>query len=295
MNKLVDINEPASNRGCPSIPLLKKLVHACYYKGSHAGSDTESGGATDSGLEQERNSDVDESGRKICYRCRGVTITGGCCPVSWGLRMQGRILKHSMTCSHLPIELRLEAGEISAQTSVVRVTEKPETVNRPSPPKRLRLDFVQKTQQKSLDGLVVPAGNRAALQSKLDAAILILVCTAGIPPTIADSSEWKTAWLLATNNKYRPPSANTLANSLIPSEAAQVQKLMMETLHSEAVDYVTVGFDGGATVGRASFTTVHATTSNREAFFLSAKDTTGVEHTGMKYAETLEHVSIAAE
>jgi len=75
--------------------------------------------------------------------------------------------------------------------------------------------------------------------AELDAAILPLICTGETPPTIADSAEWKRAWILASNNKYRPPSSDVLADDLIPSEAARVRKLMMDLLTSENVDYVT--------------------------------------------------------
>ena len=81
-------------------------------------------------------------------------------------------------------------------------------------------------------------------------------------------------------------------DSLIPSEAAHINQQVLEVLTSDSIDYATIGFDGGATAGRDSFTTVHATTSDRRAFFLDGKSTTNVRHTGECYAEIIKAVSI---
>ena len=145
--------------------------------------------------------------------------------------------------------------------------------------------------QKILDATAIPAGNHIHLQNELDGAITLLICMNGIPPTVADSAEWRQVWILATNNKYKPPSANTLVDTLIPSEAACVNQKVLAMLHSEDVDYVTIGFDGSATSGHNSFTSVHVTTSDCHALFLGGEHTTDVWHTGKNYAETLEKVS----
>ena len=173
------------------------------------------------------------------------------------------------------------------------VIERKKDPNAEPQPKRIRLDIVKGTpsKQTTLGSVVVPAGARAAQQIQLDTAILLLVCTAGIPLTVADSPEWKRAWVLATNNKYRPPSSGTLTDSLIPSEAARINQETLKLLMSRSVDFATIGFDGGATAGRDSFVTVHATTSDRRAFFLDGKPTTNVKHTGECYADIIRVVS----
>ena len=78
-------------------------------------------------------------------------------------------------------------------------------VTRPAT-KRIRLEVAQEaavaSRQNTLDNVVKPAGTHVNLQNNLDAAILILICTGGIHLTIADSNEWKTAWLIASNHKY---------------------------------------------------------------------------------------------
>ena len=238
-----------------------------------------------------------ENGRKLRYRCRGVTKSGDRCPVSWGSRTQGRILRHAKNCDNLTSQLRALAAGVSAEASPVpaleAVIEREKDPNAEPQPKRIRLDIVKGTpsKQTTLGSVVVPAGARAAQQTQLDAAILLLVCTAGIPPTVADSPEWKRAWVLATNNKYRPPSSDTLTDSLIPSEAARINQETLKLLTSKSVDFATIGFDGGATAGRDSFVTVHATTSDRRAFFLDGKPTTNVKHTGECYADIIRVVS----
>lgn len=289
MESLIDFEEEESHTGRPSIPILKNLVQACYLPAGLHGDDM-------SGIDSADQSNNEGDSRKTRYRCRGVTKSGGRCPTSWGSHMQSRILRHAKDCLNLKPELRKAASELCANHSPVPILEEAEKETAKLPPKRICLDVTQctvDTNQTKLDGLVVPAGSRAELQTKLDAAILLLICTGGLPPTIANSAEWKRAWLLASNNKYRPPSSDVLVDDLIPSEAARVRKLMMDLLTSENIDYVMIGFDGGATVGRDSFTTVHATTSERHAFFLDGECTTGVQHTGLQYADTLEPVSAA--
>ena len=218
VDKLVDLDDSGSKHGRPCIPLLKKLTQRCYLpKGSNA-SDDESG------------SEVEEAtGRKIRFRCCGITKSGGRCPASWGSRGVGRIVKHAKCCKNLPPDLRAAALGVCAESSPVPVLEKTmaqeKEVTHPAT-KRIRLEVAQEaavaSHQNTLDNVVKPAGTRVNLQNNLDAAILILICTGGIPPMIADSNEWKMAWLIASNHKYRPPSSDTLADRLIPSEAARI-------------------------------------------------------------------------
>ena len=289
VDKLVDLDDSGSKHGRPCIPLLKKLTQRCYLPCGPDDSDDESGSEVE-----------DDTGRKIRFRCLGVTKSGGRCPTSWGSRGAARILRHAKCCKNLPPELRAAATGACAESSPVPVLEKTmaqeKEVARPAV-KRIRLEAAQEAViagQKTLDDVVKPVGTRVNLQNLLDAAILILICTGGIPPTIADSDEWKTAWLIASNHKYRPASSDTLADRLIPSEAARVREEMLKVLRSPEVEYVTIGFDSGATVGRDSFTTIHATTADRRTFFLDGECTTGVEHTGKQYADTLEPASIAS-
>lgn len=278
----------AKGRGRPCLPILKQLTQPCYYVQS------ETNNSDDDESNSDSESESDEDGRKLRFRCVGVTKSGGRCPTSWGSRAQSRILKHAKDCSNLIPELRALASDASAKNSLVPELEKAIRYEGAKPPtKRIRLDVARASDanQTKLDCVAVPTDARVELQNRLDAAILILICTSGIPPTVADSAEWKTAWLLATKHKYRPPSSNVLAEDLIPSEAARIQKQMITLLQSDSIDFATIGFDGGATVGRDSFTTVHATTSDRHAFFLDAECTTGLAHTGEHYADTLDAVS----
>lgn len=87
-------------------------------------------------------------------------------------------------------------------------------------------------------------------------------------------------------------SSDTLVDSLIPSEAACINEQVLKVLTSDSIDYAMIGFDGGATGGWDSFTTVHATMSNCRAFFLDGKSTTNIKHTGECYAGIIKTVSI---
>lgn len=286
VDRLIDVTESKQRTGRPLIPILREVTQACY--------DPEDG----SDLSGESRG---ESGHRLRYRCRGVKKSGGRCPVSWGSRTQGRILKHAKTCPCLTEEQREAAGTACAKVSPVVALE--EVIAREKSgaaepqPKRVCIDVAMKgvsdtVGQSMLNGIVVQAGNRINLQNQLDGVITVLVCTGGIPPRVADSEEWKHAWILASNNKYKPPSSNTLSDTLIPSEAARINQKVITLLHSKDVDYATMGFDGGATSGHDSFTSVHATTSDRRALFLGGESMADIRHTGENYAEILRKVTI---
>ena len=151
------------------------------------------------------------------------------------------------------------------------------------------IEIILQNWQSTVLHFVMP---HAAQHTQLDAAILLLICTGGIPPTVVDSQEWWCVLIIATNSKYRPPSSDTLVDSLIPSEAAHINEQVLKVLTSDSINYATIGFDGGATAGWDSFTTVHATTSDRCAFFLDGKSTTNIKHTGECYAGIIKTVSI---
>ena len=145
--------------------------------------------------------------------------------------------------------------------------------------------------QGTLNGIVIQAGNHINLQNQLDGAITVLVCTGDILLHIADSEEWKHAWILASNNKYKPPSSNTLSDTLIPSEAAHINQKVITLLHSKDVNYATMGFNGSTTSGHDSFTSIHTTTSDCHALFLGGKNMVDICHTGENYAKILRKVT----
>jgi len=104
------------------------------------------------------------------------------------------------------------------------------------PMKKLRID--SKQQAASISKHVAPfnkryvtEGNKVLKESSDHALMLFVTCT-GIPPHVIDSAEFRT--LCSTlNANYKPPSATTLSDRLIPNESARISKVMVDYLRTQ--------------------------------------------------------------
>ena len=130
------------------------------------------------------------------------------------------------------------------------------------------------------------------LHTRLDDAIVKLICVAGIPPRVADLPEWKEAWSIAAPS-YTPASKSKLENSHIPSQAADVCEQQLQFLQN--LDNLTISFDGGCLNSTQSNLTVHVITEDRQVYFFEGRDSTGFSHTGLYYYHVLDRVSIISE
>ncbi|TRM58371.1 ribonuclease H-like domain-containing protein [Schizophyllum amplum] len=129
---------------------------------------------------------------------------------------------------------------------------------------------------------------RARLQAAVNHAILILFCVCGIPLRVLDTPEWKTLMGILNAN-YLPPSSNTFAEKLIPQEAMFVRQEQQKILAKS--NNLTISFDGGST-RKDSIYFVHATTPEREHFFIDGHVGTDEKHTAEWVADTLKQVRI---
>ncbi|EKM79604.1 hypothetical protein AGABI1DRAFT_128748 [Agaricus bisporus var. burnettii JB137-S8] len=178
-----------------------------------------------------------------------------------------RAVKHALKCKKLEkydkqllLDVKAYAGESSlgAQLEDLEETEFGETINGR---KKTGLDVAQlravgKQKEKK---------NWEIFQSRVDHAIMRLICVRGLVPNVIDSPEWKDLFALLNNN-IRPTSSSTFADKIIPQEAAFVRERMVKLLRDS--NNLTLSFDGSSTRHPESFYTTHITTPERVAYFL---------------------------
>ncbi|KAG1743283.1 uncharacterized protein EDB91DRAFT_1081218 [Suillus paluster] len=126
-----------------------------------------------------------------------------------------------------------------------------------------------------------------ALKDQLDFDVLKLICIGGIPLTKVDSTEWKTMWKHG-NPDYEPASCAVLTKSQIPNEAARIEDLQLQHLHT--CDNLTITFDGNTTKLPESVYTIHVITPVHWVFLVEGDESSEVSHTGAKIHEVLKKV-----
>ncbi|OAX38315.1 hypothetical protein K503DRAFT_770608 [Rhizopogon vinicolor AM-OR11-026] len=103
----------------------------------------------------------------------------------------------------------------------------------------------------------------SALSPSLHPRFLLLrYFHSGVPPHVIDSAEFR-VFCSTLNANYKPPSATTLSDRLIPNERARIIKEMVDHLKTERDLHLTITFDGGKIRKPKSFYTIHVTVGDR--------------------------------
>lgn len=250
------------------------------------------------------------------YRCAAPKRPWDCAG-----RAAGRVLKHASECMFLTSELRHAARKAStanAPSSRLARLEAEHAQRQVVPTEPLFSGHGAITHHNDPTGesevqprtgagrtpLEVYVGNagRALLTAKLHFVIVRLFCIHAIPPSIVDSDEWKEMWEIG-NTKYKPASANILAETQIPQEAQRVRELQVEFLKTKR--NLTITYDGGANRRRESYYTIHVTRpaeatvsvdgdNGRRPFLIKAAAGTGFSHTGQWIGKQMLRVSSLA-
>lgn len=256
---LIDVPTAAHTKGRRPDPFLEASTQLC---------------------EDPSNLDTD-SKPTMWYRCKGnMDDTRKRCPQVWAIpRMSRRIAEHVKDCRHTCVKLRKDAADRMAELAP-----------------GMKADQVKEREAVSAgkSGTTIEAmwkkRSDADFAKVADLATVKLICGLGLPPYIVDTKWWKEFLRDMTASQYSGVSGTTLTEAHITGEAARVRELTLSYLKSDAVRYVTIGFDGGATKRRHSFLTIHATDQTKRAHFLNAANTSGVSHTGSYYSELLFEV-----
>lgn len=250
------------------------------------------------------------------YRCAAPKCSWDCTG-----RAAGRVLKHASECMFLTSELRHAARKVStanAPSSRLARLEAEHAQRQVVPTEPLFSGRSAMTNHNDPAGesevqphagaghtpLEVYVGNagRALLMAKLHFVIVCLFCIHAIPPSIVDSDEWKEMWEIG-NTKYKPASANILAETQIPQEAQRVRELQVAFLKTKR--NLTITYDGGANRRRESYYTIHVMTpaeatvsvdgnNGCHPFLIEAAAGTGFSHTGQWIGKQMLRVSSLA-
>ncbi|KAJ6615949.1 hypothetical protein B0H10DRAFT_2219962 [Mycena sp. CBHHK59/15] len=200
---------------------------------------------------------------------RRVRCAGTGCHESWAHpRSSTRILPHSSECKFLSRELRNEAVTANAGASLgARVID----ANHASDTGDMFAGF-------KAAGAESKAAARKAREEKTNFLTMNLLCDAGLPTALVGNPSFR-----ALVNHLDPVNgikvASTFSSSYIPAEAARVTLLAIEELKKQ--DNLSLGYDGGTTLGQQSIYTVHVTTPDREVYFIKGDEASGFSHTGV--------------
>ncbi|OCB87760.1 hypothetical protein A7U60_g5083 [Sanghuangporus baumii] len=216
------------------------------------------------------------------FRCVGHSRG---CRVEWEKQsaFRSRVFKHAHNCHFVPDSLKREVSGQLQNRSLGHYFEKKHEVT-DSKNDQTTSSETQKTGD--LKYLVEESGC-VQLIKKINFAVLKLICTCGIPPSIVDRQEWKEL-LCVANPKYDPPSSKTFTDSLIPSEHAFVKCKQLEHLQSR--ENLTISFNGGTTAGLQSIYMVHVITPEHRAFLVEGSEASTVSHTSQHLFDVLNSV-----
>jgi hypothetical protein len=222
---------------------------------------------------------------KHLYRCIGVG-----CNVTFSNRNLQRTIKHARVCNKLPKTLRTKAKQLAAKNALSkRVLDSDSEAAQTSNEQDKEGEGAQQleTIKKTEDGRSVPTKEwfeearklgRDERHKRLDFAILLLVCAAGLPTYMVSRPEW---WrmLMVADPTYRPATREKLETEQIVSEAENVMAKQLEYLRSQ--EKLTISCDGGTTKGREAFWTIHVSTPNRKVYLMECREATSESHTGV--------------
>ncbi|KAL5512313.1 hypothetical protein ACEPAG_3305 [Sanghuangporus baumii] len=208
------------------------------------------------------------------------------CRVEWENQsaFRSRVFKHAHNCHFVPDNLKCEVSGRLQNRSLGHYFEKKHEATDPKNDQTMSPE-AQRTGA-DLKNLVEESG-RVQLIKKINFAMLKLICTCGIPPSIIDRQEWKEL-LCVANPKYDPLSSKTFTDSLIPSEHTFVKCKQLK--HLQSCEILIISFDGGSTAGLQSIYTVHVITPGRRAFLVEGSEASTVSHTGQHIFEVLNSV-----
>jgi hypothetical protein len=127
------------------------------------------------------------------------------------------------------------------------------------------------------DGESLDAASARRKAHQLDYGIVQLFSVCGLPLALLDNPMWRNLLMIAVPS-YKPPSATTFKDNLLPCEAANVERQSLAILRRSS--HLTSSFDGLTTpFAGESLYTHHATTPSGDSFLLTAHNHSAASHT----------------
>jgi hypothetical protein len=212
-----------------------------------------------------------------------------------------RTLKHARVCTKVPKELRLRAKELTAKNALSKkVLDNESEEDSEMEVEATAIETEGKNQdvgegkvvvkkQKMEDGTSVPTAEwfeeakklgKAGRHKRLDFAIVLLICAAGLPPFIVSRPEWRNM-LIAADPSYTPMTREKLETEHIVNEAESVMERQLTYLKTQ--ENLTISCDGGTSKGREAFWTTHVSTPNRKVtvYLMECREATAESHTAV--------------
>ena len=149
-----------------------------------------------------------------------------------------------------------------------------------------QVDITKKTEETE-DGRSVPTNKwfeeactlgRDERHKRLDFAVLLLICVAGLPTHIVSRPEWR-RMLAVADPTYMPATQEKLETEQIVSKVENVMAKQLEYLRTQ--EDLTISCDGGTTKGREAFWTIHVSTPKRKVYLMEGHEATSESHTGV--------------
>jgi hypothetical protein len=230
---------------------------------------------------------------KHLYRC-----VGNGCDMTFSNRNLQRTLKHARVCTRIAKELRLRAKELTAKNALSKKvlgneSEDEMEVEVPVAASEMviadedREAKVVVKKQKMEDGTAVPTAEwfeeakrlgKAERHRRLDFAIVLLICAAGLPPYLVSRQEWKNM-LIAADPSYTPMTREKLETEHIVNEAESVMERQLTYLKTQ--ENLTISCDGGTSTGREAFWTTHVSSPKRKVYLMDCREATSESHTAV--------------
>jgi hypothetical protein len=231
------------------------------------------------------------------WACRG--LIDGCTYIHAGFPQKNRITPHAAECRFLSDDLRDLVSNYAAAASLGAKLE--ELTNNGTAP-----DDSTTSTEVSAVSASVPVGKKIKLtqtslehdftqrgqeqqQAKINHCIVKLICVNGLVPNILDSDEWK-EFMMTVNPKYRHTPSDKFEHEFIPNEAKLVEQKVLKILRGQK--NITLTFDGNTTRKPQSVYTIHATTKERDTYFLKGIEGSDQHHTADWVSELLSAVRL---
>ncbi|KAF8233919.1 hypothetical protein L208DRAFT_1553448 [Tricholoma matsutake] len=181
-----------------------------------------------------------------CYRqsqpekCIFCCVGEGC-SMTFTNRNLPCTLKHACACNKLPKDLHLKAKEVTAKSAL--------------------------------------SWKVAEWHKRLDFAILLLICAAGLPMYLVSRPEWRRVFMIV-DSTYTPATRERLEMEQIVNKAKNVAVKQREFLKMQ--ENLMISCDGGTSKGREAFWTIHVSTSpRRKVYLMECHEATLESHTGV--------------
>lgn len=229
-------------------------------------------------------------------------IASKLCGTTWAWkRNKQRILSHAAhECKSVPSDLRQRAREYlsdKAKGPAIELGQDREVsdtgtddvvliVEGPTPPTKPKRSGTSSGSQSTLARPFLKEG-RKLFKENADHKLMLLITCAGIPPRVADSTEFR-AFCNALKPDWTPPCASTISEALIPDEAAKILTAMYRYLGKQRD--LTITFDGGKIRRQKSFYSFHVITPSRERFLIELDDASMLSHTANYIVEQMDEV-----